>query len=69
MYRSCQKTEGNEEAIQKYDLYHADALTILRTVGGLDAGLVGLCIGGAMCHLQLFWMESLYGSISGRTNG
>ena len=35
-------------------MYHADALTILRTVGGLDiAGLVGFCIGGAMCHLPI----------------
>lgn len=43
-----------EEAIQKYDLYHADALTILQTVGGLDiAGLVGVCIGGARCHLPI----------------
>ena len=41
-------------AINKYDLYNADALTILRTVGGLDiAGLVGLCIGGAMCHIPI----------------
>ena len=43
-----------EEALQKYKLYEADALTILRTVGGLDiAGLVGLCIGSAMCHLPI----------------
>ena len=43
-----------EEAIQKYALYHADALTILRTVGGFDiAGLVGLCIGGAICNLPI----------------
>lgn len=38
-----------EEAIQKYDLYHVDPFTVLKTVGGLDiAGLVGICIGGAM---------------------
>lgn len=50
----ARKQKVIEEAIQKYDLYHADALTILRTVGGLDvAGLVGLCIGGAMCHLPV----------------
>lgn len=43
-----------EEAIRKYDLYQADAFTILRTVGGLDiAGLVGVCIGGALCHLPI----------------
>ena len=50
----ARKQKVIEEAIQTYDLYHADALTILRTVGGLDiAGLVGLCIGGAMCHLPI----------------
>lgn len=50
----ARKQKVIEEAIQKYDLYHADALTILRTVGGLDiAGLVGVCIGGAMCHLPI----------------
>ena len=50
----ARKQKVIEEAIQKYDLYHSDALTILRTVGGLDiAGLVGLCIGGAMCHLPI----------------
>lgn len=43
-----------EEAIQKYGLYHADALTILCTVGGLDiAGLAGLCVGGAMCRIPV----------------
>ena len=43
-----------EEAIQKYDLYQADALTVLRTVGGLDiAGLVGVCIGGAIYHVPI----------------
>ena len=42
------------EAIRKYDLYHADALTVLRTVGGLDiAGLVGVCIGGAVFHVPI----------------
>ncbi|MEE1248500.1 MAG: nicotinate-nucleotide--dimethylbenzimidazole phosphoribosyltransferase [Lachnospiraceae bacterium] len=43
-----------EEAIKKYDLYHADALKILQTVGGLDiAGLVGVCIGGAVFHVPI----------------
>ena len=38
-----------ENAILKYDLYNAEPLTILQTVGGLDiAGLAGICIGGAM---------------------
>lgn len=43
-----------EEAIRKYDLYHADAITVLRTVGGLDiAGLAGVCIGGALYHIPI----------------
>lgn len=42
------------EAIEKYDLYHADAMTVLCTVGGLDiAGHVGVCIGGAVCHIPI----------------
>lgn len=42
------------EAITKYDLYKSDALTILATVGGLDiAGLVGVCIGGAVYHIPI----------------
>ncbi|MBR3762373.1 MAG: nicotinate-nucleotide--dimethylbenzimidazole phosphoribosyltransferase [Lachnospiraceae bacterium] len=42
------------EAIEKYDLNNADALTILATVGGLDmAGLAGVCIGGALYHVPI----------------
>lgn len=42
------------EAIEKYDLYHADALTVLTAVGGLDiAGLAGVCIGGALFHMPI----------------
>ncbi len=42
------------EAIEKYDLYHGDALTVLKTVGGLDiAGLAGVCIGGAIFHIPI----------------
>ncbi|MGN0343305.1 MAG: nicotinate-nucleotide--dimethylbenzimidazole phosphoribosyltransferase [Roseburia sp.] len=42
------------EAIEKYDLYHADPFTILKTVGGLDiAGLTGVFIGGALCHIPV----------------
>ncbi|MDO4488846.1 MAG: nicotinate-nucleotide--dimethylbenzimidazole phosphoribosyltransferase [Eubacteriales bacterium] len=42
------------EAIEKYGLHDADAFTILRTVGGLDiAGLVGVCIGGAIYHVPI----------------
>ena len=42
------------EAIEKFDLYHVDALTVLKTVGGLDiAGLTGVCIGGAVFHVPI----------------
>lgn len=42
------------EAIEKYDLYRADAFTVLMTVGGLDiAGLAGVCIGGALYHMPI----------------
>lgn len=42
------------ETIEKYDLYHADALTVLASVGGLDiAGLAGVCIGGAIFHVPI----------------
>ncbi len=42
------------EALEKYDLYHADALTILSSVGGLDiAGLTGVCIGGAVFRVPI----------------
>ncbi|SFQ47205.1 nicotinate-nucleotide-dimethylbenzimidazole phosphoribosyltransferase [Lachnospiraceae bacterium XBB1006] len=48
------KIQVIEEAIAKYDLYHADAVTILRTVGGLDiAGMVGLYIGAAHYHIPV----------------
>lgn len=41
-------------AIERYDLYGKDALTILHTVGGLDiAGLVGIFIGGALYHIPV----------------
>ena len=43
-----------EDAIEKYDLYNKDAFEILMTVGGLDiAGLVGVCIGGAIYHIPV----------------
>ncbi|MGN0170210.1 MAG: nicotinate-nucleotide--dimethylbenzimidazole phosphoribosyltransferase [Lachnospiraceae bacterium] len=42
------------DAIKKYALYEADALTVLRTVGGLDiAGLAGVCMGGALFHIPI----------------
>lgn len=43
-----------QEAVDKYGLYQADPLTVLETVGGLDiAGLVGVCIGGAVHHIPI----------------
>lgn len=48
------KQQVISEAIEKYNLYHADALTVLATIGGLDiAGLTGLCIGGAIFHVPI----------------
>lgn len=42
------------EAIGRYDLYKADPFTVLQSVGGLDiAGLVGVCIGGALFHVPV----------------
>ncbi|MGN0158390.1 MAG: nicotinate-nucleotide--dimethylbenzimidazole phosphoribosyltransferase [Brotaphodocola sp.] len=48
------KKQVIQEAIDHWNLYHADPLTVLQTVGGLDiAGLVGVCIGGACCHIPI----------------
>lgn len=48
------KIEVIREAIETHDLYHASALQILQTVGGLDiAGLVGVCLGGAHYHIPI----------------
>lgn len=42
------------EAVNKYDLYHAEPFTVLQTVGGLDiAGLAGVFIGGAIYHVPV----------------
>ena len=42
------------DAIEKYDLYKANAYDILKTVGGYDiAALTGLCIGGARYHIPI----------------
>lgn len=42
------------EAVDKYELKGADAFQILESVGGLDiAGLVGVCIGGAIYHVPI----------------
>lgn len=52
--RLFRKQQVIAEAIEKYDLYNKDALTILATVGGLDiAGLAGICIGGAIFHVPV----------------
>ena len=41
-------------AIERYHLREANIQTILATVGGLDiAGLVGVCIGGALHHIPI----------------
>ena len=48
------KQEIITEAIEKYDLKHADAFRILATVGGFDlAGLTGICMGGALYHVPI----------------
>ena len=48
------KQQAIRRALEKYDLWRADAFTVLRTVGGLDiAGLTGMCIGGAMWHVPV----------------
>lgn len=42
------------EAIENYQLYEAEPLRILETVGGLDiAGLAGICIGGGIFHIPV----------------
>lgn len=42
------------EAVEKYDLKNAPPLQVLASVGGLDlAGLAGVCIGGAVCHVPV----------------
>lgn len=41
-------------ALEKYDLLHADAFTILSTVGGLDiAGLVGVFVGAGVYRIPV----------------
>lgn len=48
------KQQVVRSALEKYDLWHADAFTVLQTVGGLDiAGLTGMCIGGALWHVPI----------------
>ncbi len=43
-----------QEAIDRWDLYEQDPLSILSCVGGFDlAGIAGLFLGGAACHLPV----------------
>lgn len=50
----ARKRQVIEESIAKYNLRKADPFTVLKTVGGLDiAGLVGVCIGGALYHVPI----------------
>lgn len=43
-----------KHALEKYELYHQGALTVLAAVGGLDiAGLAGIMIGGALYHVPI----------------
>ena len=48
------KREVIKRALEGYNLYHKDALTVLAAVGGLDiAGLAGIMIGGALYHVPI----------------
>ena len=50
----ARKQQVVRTALETYDLWHADAFTVLQTVGGLDiAGLTGMCIGGALWHVPI----------------
>ncbi len=43
-----------QEAIDRWNLYEQDPLTVLQSVGGLDlAGIAGLFLGGACCHMPV----------------
>lgn len=54
-----------QNAIDKYDLYKADPLTVLQTVGGLDiAGLVGVMIGGA-CYQMPIVLDGVISVVAG----
>lgn len=48
------KIQVIDDAINRYDLYNKDILTILSTVGGLDlAFMTGLFLGGAIYHIPM----------------
>lgn len=52
--RFLRKQAVIQEAIEKYDLRNARTLKVLSSVGGLDiAGLVGVCIGGALYQVPI----------------
>ena len=67
----CISRKLSDRQIRKYDLYEKDAFTILETVGGLDiAGLVGVCIGGAIYRIPIVLRRCHQsgGSFDGRGN-
>jgi nicotinate-nucleotide--dimethylbenzimidazole phosphoribosyltransferase len=48
------KIQVIEDAIARWDLTHADPLTVLSCVGGFDlAGIAGLFLGGAYYHIPV----------------
>lgn len=50
----ARKQQVIDEALHKYCLKPTEPLRILESVGGLDiAGMAGLYIGGALCHLPV----------------
>lgn len=50
----ARKKQVIEDAVKRWKLWEADALTVLSHVGGLDlAGLVGVCIGGACYRIPI----------------
>lgn len=52
--RLARKKQVIRQAITQYDLKPGDPLTALQIVGGLDiAGLVGVCMGGALFHVPV----------------
>ena len=56
-----------EDAVKKYNLTLGDPFEVLRTVGGLDiAGLVGICIGGALYKVPIV-LDGLITLVAGLT--
>ena len=49
------KIQVIKDAIERWNLYEADPLTVLACVGGFDiAGIAGLFLGGAYYHIPVF---------------